>query len=56
MASPNVANLAAKIRMVNPALTPAQVIEIIRRTADASADGRRHLIDPKKAVAAAQAR
>ena len=56
MASPNVANLAAKIRVVNPALAPMQVIEIIRKTAEASADGRRHLIDPKKAILTAQAR
>src|SRR4030095_15358738 len=50
MARPNVANLPAKIRVVNPALAPMQVIEIIRKTAEASADGRRHLIDPKKAI------
>jgi subtilisin family serine protease len=55
MASPNVANLAAKILVVNPKLTPAQVIDIIRKTAEKTADGRRNLIDPKKAVAAAQA-
>lgn len=53
MASPQVANLAAKILAVNPALTPTQVIALIVDTADASADGRRHLIDPKKALAAA---
>ena len=55
MASPNVANLAAKILTVNPKLTPIQVIGIIRKTAEKTADGRRNLIDPKKAVAAAQA-
>jgi subtilisin family serine protease len=55
MASPNVANLAAKILVVNPKLTPPQVIDIIRKTAEKTADGRRNLIDPKKAVAAAQA-
>jgi subtilisin family serine protease len=54
MASPNVANLAAKILVVNPKLTPPQVIDIIRKTAEKTADGRRNLIDPKKAVAAAQ--
>ena len=53
MASPNVANLAAKILAVNPKLKPAEVIDIIRRTAEKTADGRRNLIDPKKAVAAA---
>jgi len=54
MASPNVANLAAKMLVVNPKLTPPQVIGIIRKTAEKTADGRRNLIDPKKAVAAAQ--
>ncbi len=54
MASPNVANLAAKIIAVNPRLTPPDVIEIIRTTADRTADGRRNLINPVKAVAAAE--
>jgi subtilisin family serine protease len=54
MASPNVANLAAKILVVNPKLTPPQVIDIIRKTAEKTADGRRNLIDPKKAVAMAE--
>ena len=54
MASPNVANLAAKILVVNPKLKPAEVIDIIRRTAEKTADGRRNLIDPKKAVVAAE--
>ena len=53
MASPQVANLAAKILAVAPALKPAEVIKLIVDTADASADGRRHLINPKKALAAA---
>ena len=56
MASPQVANLAAKMLAVNPKLTPPQLIAIIRRTADKTADGRRHLINPKKAVAQAQAK
>ncbi len=55
MASPNVVNLAAKILAVNPGLKPPEVIRIIRGTADTTADGRRHLINPAKAVAAAQA-
>jgi subtilisin family serine protease len=54
MASPNVANLAAKILAVNPKLKPEQVIEIIKSTAERTADGRRNLVDPKKAVAKAQ--
>ncbi|HET7031928.1 MAG TPA: S8 family serine peptidase, partial [Casimicrobiaceae bacterium] len=56
MASPNVANLAAKMLAVNPRLTPVEVIKVIRETADRTPDGRRVLINPKKAVAAAQAR
>jgi hypothetical protein len=35
-------------------LKPAQVIELIRNTAEKTADGRRNLIDPKKAIAAAE--
>ena len=54
MASPEVANLAAKILTVNPRLTPSQVIEIIVRTAERTPDGRRALIDPAKAVAVAE--
>jgi subtilisin family serine protease len=54
MASPNVANLAAKIIAVNPKLNPSQVIEIIRTTAEKTADGRRNLIYPQKAIMAAE--
>ena len=54
MASPQVANLAGKILAVNPALTPQQVIEIIVSTAEKSSDGRRTLINPKKALEAAR--
>ncbi len=56
MASPNVANLAAKILAVNIKLKPADVIEIIESTADKTADGRRNLINPAKAVEMAKAR
>ncbi|HEY3532152.1 MAG TPA: S8 family serine peptidase, partial [Casimicrobiaceae bacterium] len=41
MASPQVANLAAKMLAVNPKLTPPQLIAIIRDTADKTSDGRR---------------
>jgi subtilisin family serine protease len=51
MASPNVANLAAKLFALDPFLTPAQAIELIRNGATASQDGRRHLIDEKRSVA-----
>ena len=56
MSSPQVANLAAKILAVNPKLTPPEVIAIIQSTAEKTTDGRRILIHPAKAVAAAQAR
>jgi hypothetical protein len=56
MASPQVANLAAKMLAVNSKLTPPQLIAIIRDTADKTSDGRRHLINPKKAVEAAHER
>jgi subtilisin family serine protease len=51
MASPNVANLAAKLIALNPRLTPAQTIELMRKAATASPDGRLHIIDPKATVA-----
>jgi len=56
MASPQVANLAAKILAVNPKLKPEEVIRLIRGTADQTADGRRTLVNPKKAVQAAEAK
>ena len=55
MASPQVAGLAAKMLAVNPKLTPPEVIAIIQKTLDKTADGRRFLVHPAKAVAAAQA-
>jgi limonene-1,2-epoxide hydrolase len=56
MASPQVAGLAAKMLAVNPKLAPPELIEIIVATADKTPDGRRTLINPKRAVAAAQPR
>jgi len=50
MASPNVANLAAKILAVKPSLKPQEVIDIIQDTAEETSDGRRKLINPIKAV------
>ena len=52
MAAPQVTNLAAKMLAVKPSLKPAEVIDIMRRTADRSDDGRRTLINPKKALEA----
>lgn len=51
MAAPNVVNLAAKLFALDPSLTPAQAIDLIRRGATASDDGRRHLIDERRSVA-----
>ena len=50
MASPNVANLAAKLIALDPKLTPLQTIALIRKGATATKDGRRHNIDPKRSV------
>ena len=55
MASPNVANLAAKLFALDPSLTPVQVIELIKKGATTSEDGRLHLINPKVSVALLQA-
>jgi len=50
MASPNVTNLAAKLIAAKPALKPAQVIAIIKETAEPSTDGRRKLVHPAHAM------
>jgi subtilisin family serine protease len=50
MASPSVVNLAAKLFALDPSLTPAKVVELIRQGATSSEDGRRHLIDEKRSV------
>ena len=55
MSAPQVTNLAGKILALRPELKPTEVIRIIRETAEKSADGRRTLIHPAKAVAAAAA-
>jgi uncharacterized protein (DUF885 family) len=52
MASPQVTNLAAKMLAVKPSLKPAEVIAIMRATADRTEDGRRTLVHPAKALAA----
>ena len=50
MASPNVVNLAAKLFALDPSLTPAQVIDLIKQGASTSEDGRRHLIDEQHSI------
>jgi subtilisin family serine protease len=56
MATPNVVNLAAKLFALDPSLTPKEAIDLIRRGATTSEDGRRHLIDEKRSVALLQER
>ncbi|MEO8751393.1 MAG: S8 family serine peptidase [Casimicrobiaceae bacterium] len=56
MSAPQVTNLAAKMLAVNPVLKPPEVIRIIRDTADKTADGRRVLVNPKKAIAAVESK
>jgi len=51
MSSPNVVNLAAKLIALDPSLTPEQTIDLIKRGADHSPDGRLNLINPKATVA-----
>jgi subtilisin family serine protease len=51
MSSPNVVNLAAKLIALDPSLTPEQTIELMKRGADHSPDGRLILINPKATVA-----
>ena len=53
MSSPQVANLAAKMLALNPRLDPPALVKIIVDTADKTSDGRRNLMNPKKAIAAA---
>jgi subtilisin family serine protease len=53
MAAPQVANLAAKMLAVNPRLSPPELIAIIVATADKTADGRRTLVNPARALAKA---
>ena len=52
MASPQVANLAGKMLAVDPRLSPVDIVEIIVGTANKTADGRRTLVNPRRAVAA----
>ncbi len=54
MATPNVANAAAKMLVVNPRLTGAQLREMLERTADTNTTGQR-LLHTTRAVDAARA-
>jgi subtilisin family serine protease len=50
MASPAVANLAAKLLAVDPTLTPEEAKRLILDGADSSEDGRRKLMNEKRSV------
>jgi len=50
MAAPGVVNLAAKLFALDPSLTPEEAISLIEKGADASADGRRHLVSERRSV------
>ncbi len=50
MASPNVANLAAKLLTIEPSLPVEAVIEFIQRGCDKAEDGRMNRINPKRSV------
>ena len=50
MAAPNVTNLAAKLLALNPALTIAQLTDLIQRGVERGADGRINPINPRKSV------
>ncbi len=50
MASPQVANLAGKMLALDPALTPGELVGIIVATADKTPDGRRTLVNPRRAL------
>ena len=56
MAAPQATNLAGKMLAVNPKLKPTEIIAIIRATVEKTPDGRRMLLHPSRAVAAAQKR
>ncbi|MBN2560742.1 MAG: S8 family serine peptidase [Phycisphaerae bacterium] len=52
MASPNAANLAAKLLAIDPSLTPPQVIELMKEGADKKTAGKTSflLLNPKRTV------
>ncbi|MBI5276558.1 MAG: S8 family serine peptidase [Burkholderiales bacterium] len=52
MSAPQVTNLAAKMLAIKPQLKPQELVSIMRSTAERTADGRRTLIHPARALAA----
>jgi hypothetical protein len=56
MAAPQATNLAAKMLAIDPRLKPVEVIALIRSTVEKTPDGRRMLLHPARAIAAAEKR
>jgi hypothetical protein len=57
MASPEVANLAAKLFTLDPKLTPGDVIDLIKAGLEQNPDDKRILLlNPKKSVEALKAK
>ena len=56
MAAPQVTNTVGKLLAVDPSLSPEQVVDLLLRGSDPSADGRLHLLNPAKSMALLQAR
>jgi subtilisin family serine protease len=56
MAAPNVTNLAAKLIALDPSLTPADVVKLIKDGSDLSPDEGFRVINPKRSVELLQAR
>ena len=52
MSAPQVTNLAAKMIAVKPDITSQELIKIIQSTGDKTADGRRNLMHPRRALEA----
>ncbi|MEO6928579.1 MAG: S8 family serine peptidase, partial [Casimicrobiaceae bacterium] len=52
MASPQVANLAGKMLAIDPQLSPRELVDVIVGTADKTPDGRRTLVNPRRALEA----
>jgi subtilisin family serine protease len=50
MSAPAVTNLVAKLIAIDPALNPQKVIDLIKKGADLSEDGKRLIINPKKTI------
>ena len=50
MSAPNVVNLAGKLFALDPSLTVSEVIDLIKKGAEISKNGRLVLINPKKSV------